>query len=120
MSKAAQLGSRLPRETNGSQKMSRQDVGNSGIARLYVNCKMRPQSPPFDHKGATLQCPGWIENGVGWQPYLRVPCRQCAAPCCWGKCKRPAADPSESHYERKCHRCARWRHELGCAARSHG
>jgi hypothetical protein len=21
------------------------------------------------HKGATLQHPGWIENGVGWQPF---------------------------------------------------
>jgi hypothetical protein len=21
------------------------------------------------HKGATLQYPGWIENGVGWQPF---------------------------------------------------
>jgi hypothetical protein len=31
------------------------------------------------HKGATLQHPGWIENGVGWQPFPVESASECQA-----------------------------------------
>src|SRR5215510_7662881 len=38
-----------------------------GWVRLF--CTSYPWSVAARHDGATLQCPGWIENGVGWSPF---------------------------------------------------
>jgi hypothetical protein len=36
---------------------------SSDVLRQCARCTV------CGHKGATLQHPGWIENGIGWQPF---------------------------------------------------